>query len=141
MQVHVGPSMEKLELSSDLKFLSKIQIEWFKVLQIGIENIYNLALVSSSNSLGILHDQDLVRSDFVELNQELGDEFLNDTNWGMFGLYHGDNRERQLLSCDTLIPLLDASNSGEEEEVELDKDFIYIVGILILIELKKYRDK
>nr|XP_051206401.1 uncharacterized protein LOC127321397 isoform X8 [Lolium perenne] len=60
MQVHVGPSMEKLELSSDLKFLSKIQIEWFKVLQI---------------------DQDLVRSDFVELNQELGDEFLNETNW------------------------------------------------------------
>nr|XP_051182055.1 uncharacterized protein LOC127296063 isoform X2 [Lolium perenne]XP_051182056.1 uncharacterized protein LOC127296065 [Lolium perenne] len=81
MQVHVGPSMEKLELSSDLKFLSKIQIEWFKVLQIGIENIYNLALVSSSNSLRILHDQDLIRSDFVELNQELGDEFLNETNW------------------------------------------------------------
>ncbi|XP_051210411.1 uncharacterized protein [Lolium perenne] len=60
MQVHVGPSMEKVELSSDLKFLSKIQIEWFKVLQI---------------------DQNLVRSDFVELNQELGDEFLNETNW------------------------------------------------------------
>ncbi|XP_051224749.1 uncharacterized protein [Lolium perenne] len=120
MQVHVGPSMEKVELSSDLKFLSKIQIEWFKVLQI---------------------DQDLVRSDFVELNQELGNEFLNKTSWGMFGLYYGDNRERQLLSCDTLIPLLDASNSGEEEEVELDKDFIYIVGILILMELKKYRDK
>jgi hypothetical protein len=86
MQVHVGPSMEKVELSSDLKFLSKvrpkpcsnfcfllfqilydfvksaksrvqIQIEWFKVLQIGIENIYNLALVSSSNSLRILHDK------------------------------------------------------------------------------------
>nr|XP_051216269.1 uncharacterized protein LOC127333871 isoform X2 [Lolium perenne] len=60
MQVHVGPSMEKVELSSDLKFLSKIQIEWFKVLQI---------------------DQNLVRSDFVELNQEFGDEFLNETNW------------------------------------------------------------
>jgi hypothetical protein len=26
-------------------------------------------------------DQDLVRSDFVELNQELGNEFLNETNW------------------------------------------------------------
>jgi hypothetical protein len=39
------------------------------------------------------------------------------------------------------FPALDANNSGEEEEVELDKDFIYIVGILILIELKKYRDK
>nr|XP_051194431.1 uncharacterized protein LOC127307710 isoform X8 [Lolium perenne] len=60
MQVHVGPSMEKVELSSDLKFLSKIQIEWLKVLQI---------------------DQDLVRSDFVELNQELGNEFLNETSW------------------------------------------------------------
>ncbi|XP_051209637.1 uncharacterized protein [Lolium perenne] len=133
--------MEKVEQSSDLKFLSKIQIERFKVPQIGIKKIYNLALVSSSNSFRIVHDQYLVRSDFVELNQELGDEFLNETNWGMFGLYYGDNRERQLLSCDTLIPLLDASNSGEEEEVELDKDFIYIVGILILMELKKYRDK
>jgi hypothetical protein len=39
------------------------------------------------------------------------------------------------------FPAIDASNSGEEEEVELDKDFIYIVGILILMELKKYRDK
>ncbi|XP_051216031.1 uncharacterized protein [Lolium perenne] len=140
MQVHVGPSMEKVEQSSDLKFLSKIQIEWFKVLQIGIEKIYNLALVSSSNSLRILHDQDLVRSDFVELNQELGDEFLNETSWGIIGLYHGDSRERQLLSCDTLIPLLDAHNSGEEE-VESDEDSIYVVGILILMELKKYRDK
>ncbi|XP_051216033.1 uncharacterized protein [Lolium perenne] len=119
MQVHVGPSMEKVEQSSDLKFLSKIQIEWFKVLQI---------------------DQDLVRSDFVELNQELGDEFLNETSWGIIGLYHGDSRERQLLSCDTLIPLLDAHNSGEEE-VESDEDSIYVVGILILMELKKYRDK
>jgi hypothetical protein len=39
------------------------------------------------------------------------------------------------------FPTIDASNSGEEEEVELDKVFIYIVGILILMELKKYRDK
>nr|XP_051216934.1 uncharacterized protein LOC127334506 isoform X3 [Lolium perenne]XP_051216935.1 uncharacterized protein LOC127334506 isoform X4 [Lolium perenne] len=81
MQVHVGPSMEKVEQSSDLKFLSKIQIEWFKVLQIGIEKIYNLASASSSNSLRILHDQGLVRSDFVELNQELGNVFLNETSW------------------------------------------------------------
>nr|XP_051184419.1 uncharacterized protein LOC127298615 isoform X1 [Lolium perenne] len=133
--------MEKLELSSDLKFLSKIQIECFKVPPIDTKKIYNLPLVSSSNSLRISHGQDLVRSGFVELNQELGNEFWSESSWGMFGLYHGDNRERQLLSCDTLIPLLDASNSGEEEEVELDEDFIYIVGILILIELKKYRDK
>ncbi|XP_051225835.2 uncharacterized protein [Lolium perenne] len=102
MQVHVGPSMEKVELSSDLKFLSKIQIEWFKVLQI---------------------DQDLVRSDFVELNQELGKEFLNETSWGMFGLYYGDNRERQLLSCDTLIPLLDASNSGRRRRSGIGQGF------------------
>ncbi|XP_051214172.1 uncharacterized protein [Lolium perenne] len=108
------------DLVKSAKSRVQIQIEWFKVLQI---------------------DQDLVRSDFVELNQELGNEFLNETSWGMFGSYHGDNRERQLLSCDTLIPLLDANNSGEEEEVESDEDFIYIVGILILIELKKYRDK
>nr|XP_051224128.1 uncharacterized protein LOC127342212 isoform X3 [Lolium perenne]XP_051224129.1 uncharacterized protein LOC127342212 isoform X4 [Lolium perenne] len=78
------------DLVKSAKSRVQIQIEWFKVLQI---------------------DQDLVRSDFVELNQELGNEFLNETSWGMFGLYYGDNRERQLLSCDTLIPLLDASNS------------------------------
>ena len=29
----------------------------------------------------------------------------------------------------------------EEEEVESDEDFIYIVGILILMELKNSRDK
>nr|XP_051196134.1 uncharacterized protein LOC127309263 isoform X2 [Lolium perenne] len=81
MQVHVGTSMEKLELSSDLKFLSKIQIELFKVPQIDTEKIYNLALVSSSNSLRIVRGQDLVRSDFVELNQELGNESLSETNW------------------------------------------------------------
>ena len=39
------------------------------------------------------------------------------------------------------FPAIDANNSGEEEEVESDEDFIYIVGILILMELKKYRDK
>ena len=50
--------------------------------------------------------------------------------------------ESHPASCSFLyFPAIDASNSGEEEEVELDKDFIYIVGILILIELKKYRDK
>nr|XP_051216932.1 uncharacterized protein LOC127334506 isoform X1 [Lolium perenne]XP_051216933.1 uncharacterized protein LOC127334506 isoform X2 [Lolium perenne] len=130
MQVHVGPSMEKVEQSSDLKFLSKIQIEWFKVLQIGIEKIYNLASASSSNSLRILHDQGLVRSDFVELNQELGNVFLNETSWGMFGSYHGDNRERQLLSGDTLIPLLDANNSGEEEEVVRTRILFILTGFL-----------
>nr|XP_051196809.1 uncharacterized protein LOC127310153 [Lolium perenne] len=61
-------------------------------------------------------DQDLVRSDFVELNQELGNEFLNETNWGIIGLYHGDKRERQLLSCDALIPLLDSNIIGFEGE-------------------------
>ena len=39
------------------------------------------------------------------------------------------------------FPAIDANNSGEEEEVESDEDFIYDVGILILMELKKYRDK
>jgi hypothetical protein len=39
------------------------------------------------------------------------------------------------------FPAIDANNSGEEEEVESDEDFIYIVGILILMELMKYRDK
>jgi hypothetical protein len=39
------------------------------------------------------------------------------------------------------FPAIDANNFGEEEEVESDKDFIYVVGILILMELKKYRDK
>ena len=38
------------------------------------------------------------------------------------------------------FPAIDANNSGEEEEVESDEDFIYIVGI-ILMELKKSRDK
>ena len=38
------------------------------------------------------------------------------------------------------FPAIDASNSGEEEEVESDEDFIYVVGILILMELKKSRD-
>nr|XP_051218742.1 uncharacterized protein LOC127336039 [Lolium perenne] len=50
-----------------------------------------MALVSSSNSLQILPDQDLDRSGFVELNQELGNEFLNETNWG-------------ILSCAMVIP-------------------------------------
>jgi hypothetical protein len=42
-----------------------------------------------------------------------------------------------LFWCNVLIvflsyfPALDANNFGEEEEVESDKDFIYIVGILI----------
>nr|XP_051201097.1 uncharacterized protein LOC127314634 isoform X1 [Lolium perenne]XP_051201098.1 uncharacterized protein LOC127314634 isoform X2 [Lolium perenne]XP_051201099.1 uncharacterized protein LOC127314634 isoform X3 [Lolium perenne] len=120
MQVHVGPSMEKVEQSSDLKLLTKVQIERFKVPKI---------------------DQDLVRSDFVELNQEFGDVFLNETNWGIIGLYHGDSRERQLLSYDALMPLLDANYSGGEEEEESDEDFIYVVGILILMELKNSRDK
>ena len=39
------------------------------------------------------------------------------------------------------FPAIDANNSGEEEEVESDEKIIYIVGILILMELKKYRDK
>jgi hypothetical protein len=39
------------------------------------------------------------------------------------------------------FPAIDANNSGEEKEVESDKDFIYVVGILILMKLKKYRDK
>ena len=39
------------------------------------------------------------------------------------------------------FPAIDANNSGEEEEVESDEDFIYVVGILILMELKKSRDK
>ena len=39
------------------------------------------------------------------------------------------------------FPAIDANNSGEEEEVESDEDFIYVFGILILMELKKYRDK
>jgi hypothetical protein len=38
------------------------------------------------------------------------------------------------------FPAIDANNSGEEE-VESDEKIIYIVGILILMELKKYRDK
>ncbi|XP_051197058.1 uncharacterized protein [Lolium perenne] len=48
------------DLVKSAKSRVQIQIEWFKVLQI---------------------DQDLVRSDFVELNQELGNEFLNETSW------------------------------------------------------------
>nr|XP_051206394.1 uncharacterized protein LOC127321397 isoform X1 [Lolium perenne] len=141
MQVHVGPSMEKLELSSDLKFLSKIQIEWFKVLQIGIENIYNLALVSSSNSLRILHDQDLVRSDFVELNQELGDEFLNETNWG-------------ILSCAMVIPREAIAKSWHSHTFTrceqfrrrrrrsgIGQGFYLYCGNSYLMELKKSRDK
>jgi hypothetical protein len=39
------------------------------------------------------------------------------------------------------FPAIDANNSGEEEEVESDEDFIYVVGIVILMELKKSRDK
>jgi hypothetical protein len=38
------------------------------------------------------------------------------------------------------FPAIDANNSGEEE-VESDEDFIYIVGILIFMELKKSGDK
>jgi hypothetical protein len=38
------------------------------------------------------------------------------------------------------FPAIDENNSGEEEEVESDVDFIDVVGILILMELKKYRD-
>nr|XP_051194429.1 uncharacterized protein LOC127307710 isoform X6 [Lolium perenne] len=97
------------DLVKSAKSRVQIQIEWLKVLQI---------------------DQDLVRSDFVELNQELGNEFLNETSWGIFGLYHGDNRERQLLSCDALIPLLDANNSGEEEEVVRTRILFILTGFL-----------
>ena len=39
------------------------------------------------------------------------------------------------------FPALDANNSGEEEEVESDEKIIYIVGILILMKLKKSGDK
>ena len=39
------------------------------------------------------------------------------------------------------FPAIDANTSGEEEEVESDGDFIYIDGILILMKLKKSRDK
>ena len=39
------------------------------------------------------------------------------------------------------FPAIDANNSGEEEEVESDEDFIYVIGILILMELKKSGDK
>ena len=47
-----------------------------------------------------------------------------------------------MIDCVPLyFPAIDANNSGEEEEVESDEDFIYVVGILILMELKKCRDK
>ncbi|XP_071680963.1 uncharacterized protein [Lolium perenne] len=120
MQVHVGPSMEKLELSSDLKFLSKIQIEWFKVLQI---------------------DQYLVRSDFVELNQELGEEFLNETNWG-------------ILSCAMVIPREAIAKSWHSHTFNrceqfrrrrrrsgIRQGFYLYCGNSYLMELKKSRDK
>ncbi|XP_051222795.1 uncharacterized protein [Lolium perenne] len=120
MQVHVGPSMEKVELSSDLKFLSKIQIEWFKVLQI---------------------DQDLVRSDFVELNQELGNEFLNETNWG-------------ILSCAMVIPREAIAKSWHSHTFTrceqfrrrrrrsgIGQGFYLYCGNSYLMELKKSRDK
>ena len=39
------------------------------------------------------------------------------------------------------FPAIDANYSGGEEEEESDEDFIYVVGILILMDSKKSGDK